>query len=211
MEKYSLHVEYLRKDFNRKNVFWDISFELNSGQSIAITGRNGSGKSTLVKILSGVLSATSGKVVLEYGGYEIPADERHRYVGFVSPYLQLYDEFSALENLTLCASLRGQTYNGSRGEELLGLVNLSSRKNDIVRTYSSGMKQRLKYAFALLHKPQILILDEPAANLDTEGIEMLRRVMKMQCEKGILVIATNDSDDVRYVDRTVSVEKGGSR
>jgi heme exporter protein A len=211
MEQYTLHVEYLRKDFNRKNVFSDISFEIRSGQSIAITGRNGSGKSTLVKILSGVLSATSGKVVLECGGRDIPTNERHRYVGFVSPYLQLYDEFSALENLTLCASLRGRTYNGSYGEELLGLVNLSSRKNDIVRTYSSGMKQRLKYAFALLHQPQILILDEPAANLDMEGIEMLRKVMKIQCEKGILIIATNDNDDVRYVDRAVSVEKGGSR
>jgi heme exporter protein A len=210
MELSTLHVEYLRKDFNRKNVFSDISFEIRTGQSIAITGRNGSGKSTLVKILSGVLSATSGNVILECGGRVIPADERYRYIGFVSPYLQLYDEFSALENLTLCASLRGRPYNGSYGDELLGLVNLTSRKNDIVRTYSSGMKQRLKYAFALLHQPQILILDEPAANLDTEGIGMLRKVMGMQCEKGMLIIATNDSDDVRYVDRTISVEKEGS-
>jgi heme exporter protein A len=209
MDHYSLHVKNLRKDFNRKTVFSDMTFDLHGGESIAITGRNGSGKSTLVKILSGVLSPTSGSVILVCDGREIPSEERHQYVGFVSPYLQLYDEFSALENLTLCASLRGQRYDSSYGDELLGRVNLSSRRHDIVRTYSSGMKQRLKYAFALLHRPSVLILDEPAANLDAEGIEMVRNVMKMQSEKGILIIATNDSDDLRHVGRVLSVEKGG--
>ncbi len=211
MEQYILHVESLKKVFNRRTVFSDISFEIRSGQSLAITGRNGSGKSTLAKILSGVLSATSGKVLLECNGREIPAAERHDCVGFVSPYLQLYDEFSALENLQLCASLRGLEYNSSRGDTLLELVNLSSRKHETVRTYSSGMKQRLQYAFALLHEPQILILDEPTANLDAEGIEMVRTVMKTQRDKGILIIATNDSDDLHYVDTAISVEKGRGR
>ncbi len=211
MRQHILHVESLRKDFNRRTVFSDISFEIGSGQSIAITGKNGSGKSTLAKILSGVLSATSGKVLLKCSGSEISADERHEHIGFVSPYLQLYDEFSALENLRLCASLRGLQYEDFQGDALLDLVDLSSRKNDPVRIYSSGMKQRLKYAFALLHQPQILILDEPTANLDSEGIDMARLVMKTQCEQGILIIATNDKDDLRHVDTAISVEKGGGR
>ncbi|MGD0339382.1 MAG: ABC transporter ATP-binding protein [Bacteroidota bacterium] len=211
MKQHILHVESLRKDFNRRTVFSDISFEIRSGQSIAITGKNGSGKSTLAKILSGVLSPTSGKVLLECGGSEIPARERHEHIGFVSPYLQLYDEFSALENLRLCASLRGIQYEDFQGDALLDLVDLSSRKNDPVRIYSSGMKQRLKYAFALLHRPYILILDEPTANLDSEGIEMATMFMKTQCDQGILIIATNDKDDLRHVDTAISVEKGRGR
>jgi heme exporter protein A len=209
MEQFRLHVDELRKDFNRKTVFSNISFEIASGQSLAITGRNGSGKSTLVKILSGVLSPTSGNVLLECDGSEIPLTERYECIGFVSPYLQLYDEFSALENLHHCMSLRGRDYPAARGDSLLGIVGLLSRKNDTVRTYSSGMKQRLKYAFALLHEPQILMLDEPTANLDSEGIAMVRAVMKTQTEKGILIIATNDDDDLRFVDSSMSVEKGG--
>ena len=211
MDQTILKIESLRKAFNRKTVFSDITFEIRSGQSIAVIGRNGSGKSTLVKILAGVLSATSGNVLLNCRDRTVPAEERHTHVGFVSPYLQLYEEFSALENLRLASALRGDTYDASRGHMLLDMVVLSSGNNDPVRTYSSGMKQRLKYAFALLNEPPILILDEPTANLDSDGIGMVRRVMEEQRTKGILIIATSDDDDVRYVDGTVSVERGVGR
>jgi heme exporter protein A len=211
MEQCILRAETLRKDYNRKSVFSDITFEIQSGHSLAITGKNGSGKSTLAKILSGVLSTTSGTILLKCAGRDIPDDERHEHTGFVSPYMQLYEEFSAYENLRLCSSLRGLVYDPTAGDGLLEMVGLSSRRNDPVRTYSSGMKQRLKYAFALLHKPHILILDEPTANLDSEGIQLVRTVMKAHGETGILIIATNDNEDLRFVDSAISVEKGRGR
>jgi heme exporter protein A len=180
----------LRKTFNRRVIFEGISFSLESGGTLLVTGRNGSGKSTLVKILAGVLSPSRGSV------------RRSGDVGLVSPYLQLYDEFSAEENLRLGMALRGLPYEGPRGEELLRRVGLHTRKDDPVRAYSSGMKQRAKYAFALIHRPGILLLDEPMSNLDADGISIVRGIMAGHREAGLLVVATNDLADIdRYDER----------
>lgn len=180
----------LRKTFNRRVIFDGVSITLDPGQTLLITGRNGSGKSTLVKILAGVLSPSKGSV----SGAGSP--------GLVSPYLQLYDEFSAAENLQLAMSLRGLPYDRERGEDLLRRVGLAARKDDPVRTYSSGMKQRAKYAFALMHRPVVLLLDEPMSNLDADGIAIVRSIMTDHREGGILVVATNDLTDIdRYDER----------
>jgi heme exporter protein A len=90
--------------------------------------------------------------------------------------------------------------------ELLKQVGLSDRKDDFVRTYSSGMKQRLKYAFALLHQPPILLLDEPASNLDREGIATVYEIMQRQKQRGVLIIATNDPGDLQLCDQVINIE-----
>ena len=191
----------VRKVFNRRTIFDGISFRVVQGGTLLISGRNGSGKSTLVKILAGVLSPTAGDVTLA-GPPQRSASERTRWVGFVSPYLQLYEEFTAMENLHLALSLRGARADSKSGTELLDLLGLADRRHDPVRTFSSGMKQRVKYAFALVHRPPVLILDEPMANLDAEGIEAVRGLMRAQCSQGILVVATNELTDVeRYEER----------
>src|SRR5262249_4432218 len=143
---------------------------VSGAQSLAVTGPNGSGKSTLMKIIAGVLSPTSGSVRLSVNGSTLPADRHYAHLGFVSPYLQLYEEFSAWENLHILARIREAATNDASVMELLRLVQLVDRRHDPVRTYSSGMKQRLKYASALLHAPSMLLLDEPTANLDEQGI-----------------------------------------
>ncbi len=123
----------------------------------------------------------------------------YQHVGFVSPYITMYEEFSGLENLTVFSRIRNLR-NGSEEdpEKLLKTFGIYERRNDEVRTYSSGMKQRLKYAAALLHRPEILVLDEPTANLDEEGIGVVRNTMQAQTESGILIIATNDKEDLEF-------------
>jgi heme exporter protein A len=185
----------LKKVFNRRTIFDGISFAVESGQTLLITGRNGSGKSTLVKIVSNVLSPTSGSVVVDTPAKKNPVSPISL-IGLVSPYLQLYDEFSAEENLRYALTMRGRAFDVSSADALLKKVFLSSRKDDPVRTYSSGMKQRMKYAFALIHRPEILILDEPTANLDSDGIKMVKDIMTEYREQRILIVATNDLSDV---------------
>jgi heme exporter protein A len=177
---------------------------LRQHNTLIITGRNGSGKSTLVKILSDVLKPDEGTVEIIAGD---PGTKRQRssYIGLVSPYLQMYDEFSASENLLLCMAMRGLRPDPVRVNEVLDEVSLGPRKNDPVRTYSSGMKQRLKYAFALVHRPPLLILDEPMSNLDAEGTGMVQRVIDRQLQKGIVIVATNNQSEIPSYDLQVDL------
>ncbi len=185
----------LKKVFNRRTIFDKVSFTVNFGQTLLVTGKNGSGKSTLVKIISDVLTPTAGSVSLRVDGKTLEGPLAAS-IGLVSPYLQLYDEFSAEENLRYAIALRGETPDSEGIAALLKKVFLNHRKDDPVRTFSSGMKQRMKYAFALSGEPSVLILDEPTSNLDTEGIAMVKQIMKEQQDKGILIVATNDLSDV---------------
>ncbi len=198
-----LQAEKIAKTFNRRKIFSEIGLSAQLNDAVSITGRNGSGKSTLMKIIAGVLAPTSGTIALQVGDEAIPAADRHRYIGFVSPYLQLYDEFSGVENLELFCKVRGIEADI---HALLARVNLSERKHDFVRTYSSGMRQRLKYAFALIHRPPLLLLDEPTSNLDAEGKETVHRIIDEQRRTGIVIIATNDEEDRALCNKEVHLD-----
>jgi len=195
----------LCKVFNRRQIFSDIQFQVSQSERLLITGRNGSGKSTLVKILCGLLTPTAGSVAIHWG-HEVLEVERPGAIGLVAPYLQMFEEFSSIENLELAASLRGYPFDRGRAEHLLGCVGLDVKRKDPVRSYSSGMKQRVKYAFALLHQPPILVLDEPMANLDADGVAMVRDLMEEQCQERILVVATNDLSDCPRADAQVDLD-----
>jgi heme exporter protein A len=196
----------IAKDFNRRTIFRDISFSLSSPSSLAITGKNGAGKSTLSKILAGLIGSTRGSITYMLDDKQVGIEEFKHYIGFVSPYLNLYDEFTAMENLQLLSRIRATTQqNEGRMKELLSLVNLWQRRDDLVGTFSSGMKQRLKYAFALLHNPMVLILDEPTSNLDEDGIEFVQRMVKQQKEEGVLIVATNDKEEAGWCAQEIHV------
>jgi len=206
MEQTILKATDLAKSFNRRSIFSGIDITLSTGQSLAITGRNGSGKSTLLKIAAGVLAPSGGTLEILVGGRAFRPAEAFSLIGFVAPYLEMYDEFTAWENLDLFRRIRGI---GARDDRLTGLlerVNLLARKDDPVRTYSSGMKQRLKYAFALLHDPPVLLVDEPASNLDAEGIAIVYGIIEERKESGIAIIATNDTGELRLCDSIIDLD-----
>ncbi len=196
----------LRKTFNRRMIFDGVTFDAETGNTVLICGRNGSGKSTLVKLLCRVLTPSAGALAIVSNGHDVPEIDWPSHVGLVSPYVQLYEEFSARENLGLALALRGAPADSGRVSELLEEVALSHRSDEPLRTFSSGMKQRIKLTFALIHRPGILFLDEPMTNLDAEGIALVRRVMRRQREHGILVVATNDLTDVEEYDTKVDLD-----
>lgn len=204
MNGLTLSVNRVFKDFNRRSVLRDISFSVSPGESLAITGKNGSGKSTLVKILSGVLSPTRGTIQFTSNGKALDEDEVRPRIGMVSPYLQMYDEFTAFENLELLSKIRDEGVpQRDRMEALFRQFNLWQRKDDMVRTFSSGMKQRLKYIIALTHGPGLLLLDEPTANLDDEGTSAVRDIVAEQEKSALLVVATNEEHEAAWCKKRI--------
>lgn len=209
MKKLTFKSDNIAKLYNRKVIFEKISFSLNEGVAFAITGKNGSGKSTLVKILCGVLTPSKGIVEFSVDGSIVQYPDYYPHIGLVSPYLNMYEEFSAEENLNFIAKVRNLgPEHTSRAEMLLNEFGIYEHRKKEAKFYSSGMKQRLKYCAALLHEPSILVLDEPSSNLDQYGIEAVRKFMILQKEKGILIFATNDKDDLEFADTVYSVEGG---
>jgi heme exporter protein A len=206
MSDYSLLAESINKTFGRRLIFKDISFKLNSSTIFGISGPNGSGKSTLVKIIANIISPSSGKLIHNFNGTEIKPENLHNHIGLVSPYLVLYDEFTAYENLNYFSEIRGIPFNKGRVDDLLNKFLLFNRKEDLVKTYSSGMKQRLKFIFALMHSPQLIILDEPTSNLDDEGKEVVYELVKEEGSNNIVIIASNEKTDLSLCNETIDLK-----
>lgn len=195
----------LSKDFAEKSIFKNLTFQAQSGQCLAILGPNGSGKTTLMRILSRLILPTSGSVQYSENGTEIKPHLIHQKIGFLGPYLELYQDLTARENLLFFAKIRGLNNYESRIDMLMDTFGLKGRDDDQVKTYSSGMKQRLKYVFALLHKPQVLFVDEPRSNLDEDGVRSVYEVLGQYKKEHLLIMATNDSDDLQLADTKVIV------
>jgi heme exporter protein A len=196
MDNYSVSAFELNMTFGRRLIFDGINFSFEENGIYGISGPNGSGKSTLVKIIAGLLSPSNGKIVHKNSGGEIIPEKLHNYIGFVSPYLVLYEEFSAWENLIYYAKIRGILLDRDLVKDLLNRFLLYTRRDDLIKTYSSGMKQRMKFIFALVHKPQLLILDEPTSNLDEDGKKSAYDIIKEEANKSIIIIASNEQADL---------------
>jgi heme exporter protein A len=206
MGKFSIQVEDLKKTFGRRLIFDKINFSLFSNSIYGITGANGSGKSTLIKIVAGLNSPSAGKIIYKNDENEISFENLHNYIGFVSPYLVLYDEFSAWENLNYFANIRDIKFNSEKIEYLLNQFLLFNRKNDLLKTYSSGMKQRMKFIFALMHSPKLILLDEPTSNLDDEGKESVYKIVEDEGKENIIIIASNEKSDLQLCKEKLKLE-----
>jgi heme exporter protein A len=206
MIDYTLTLDNLVKYFGRRLVFNGINATFESGNVYGISGPNGSGKSTIVKIIANLISPTRGKVIHKNGDKIIEAEKLHDYIGFVSPYLFLYDEFTAEENLLHISNVRGINYNRERADYLFSQFNILERKNDLLRGYSSGMKQRLKFIFALLHEPRLIILDEPTSNLDNAGKDKVYELVAAEAKNNLILVASNEDSDLQLCKEILKIE-----
>ena len=206
MSSYSIQAQNLSKLFGRRLIFKDINFNWSEKGIFGISGPNGSGKSTLVKIVAGLIAPSSGKIIHKNSGGEIIPEKLHNHIGFVSPYLVLYEEFSAFENLKIFAQIRGVNFNEEKVNYYLTQFLLENRRNDLVKTYSSGMKQRLKFIFALMHSPEVLIFDEPTSNLDEEGKKVVYKIIEDESKNSIVIIASNEERDLILCQEKILLE-----
>jgi len=200
MSDYSIQTLSLTKSFGRRLIFKEINFIWERNGIFGISGPNGSGKSTLVKIIAGLISPTKGKIIHKNSDKEIIPEKLHDHIGFVSPYLVLYEEFSAWENLQIFIHIRGIELDKERVSKLLEEFLIYNRRNDLVKTYSSGMKQRLKFVFSLMHLPEVLIFDEPTSNLDEEGKKVVYDIIRTEGRERIVIVASNEKNDLEFCD-----------
>jgi heme exporter protein A len=204
---FSFSVSGIGKHYGETLLFKDVSFELKQGDVLAIAGWNGSGKSTLLRIIAGLARPSVGRIEMFLSGKPIPKELRRRFVGMVAPALSLYDELTGIENLEFFYRVRGIGRKRADCLAVIDRMELAEHANKLCGDYSSGMKQRLKLAQAVLHEPPLLLLDEPGCNLDSKGIRVVEDVISMQRESGISIIASNEKREVDYADRTINLSE----
>ncbi len=198
----SIELENISKWFGERQVFENINLKLESPASLAIIGPNGCGKTTLLKIICGLIRPSCGKVTIKQDGQELKKEGHRAIFSIVASDIELYEELTALENLEFISRLRDFKHSEIELNQKLEQVGLKGREHEPVGSFSSGMKQRSKYAVALSSSPEILVLDEPSSNLDEEGVFLMEKLIEEQKRKGMVILATNDLKEIQYAQQT---------
>ena len=184
----SLHA--ITRSFGREVVFRDVTRTLASGSLTAILGPNGSGKSTLLQVIAGALVPTAGGITHRLHGRYLPQEEVYRQVSIAATYLGLYEDLSLREVLQFHARFK-PLRSGLAPADVARIAYLEKALEKPVLHFSSGMKQRLKLALAIVSDTPLLLLDEPSSNLDAEAIDWFRALLREHVDGRTLVIASN--------------------
>jgi heme exporter protein A len=207
----TIKADRLTKRFNKLTLFKDLEFSVSTAGSLAITGDNGSGKSTLLEIISGIQKPTSGELLYFKDSNETDLADILPGTGFASLKINPYVELTAFENIQFAYRYNTNEYKKNNFEEnakyLLDKFSLYSERNKRVKFFSSGMKQRLRIIFAIMHDPHIIILDEPGTNLDTSGQDALYSYLDTVKEKKVIIIATNYKREADFCDNRIFLKK----
>jgi heme exporter protein A len=186
-----IEVRRLVKTFGLKPVLRGVDFRAEPGEFVALLGPNGAGKTTMLRILASLSRPTLGEV--RVAGYALPgqAPEVRRLLGVVSHQPLLYGDLTAEENLRFYARIYGLSDVKRRVDQTLNMVGLEARRRDLVRQFSRGMQQRLAIGRALLHDPQVMLLDEPYTGLDQDASAMLDGLLRQVAAGGRTVLMTS--------------------
>jgi len=204
-----IEVRGLAKYFGRFTALRGLDLKVEDGEFIALFGRNGAGKTTLLRILAGLSHPSAGKATIQPAGGVVPRYVRGC-IGYLSHNTSLYVDLTALENLRFYAQLLGLPTDDTFLMQRIDQVGLSGRERDPVRNYSRGMQQRLALARAVLHDPEILLLDEPFTGLDQPGSDFLKRYL-LQAHSGgkTCLMAIHDAQlGFEMADRLIVIDKG---
>lgn len=178
----ALRIEHLNKYFGKKQILHDISFETYPGEVFGFLGPNGAGKTTTIKIAVGHLRLDDGDILINGQSIRKNFESAMAQVGGIIENPEFYKYMTGMQNLRQYARMRGNV-DEKRINEVVEIVGLKNRINDKVGKYSLGMRQRLGVAQAILHRPKLLILDEPTNGLDPAGIKELRDILKNLAHK----------------------------
>ncbi|MCE1253301.1 MAG: ABC transporter ATP-binding protein [Anaerolineae bacterium] len=204
-----IKVSGLTKDYGQRRAVNDLSFSIERGEVVAFLGPNGAGKTTTMRILSGYMPPSAGKV--EIGGYDIFEDslKARQIIGYLPESVPLYPDMTVFEYLKFMAELRHVKNVDDRVDEVLELIHLEDRSQSLVSRLSKGMKQRLGIAQAIVHKPEVLILDEPTIGLDPSQIIDMRNVIKEVGKEHTVLLSTHILSEAQQVcNRVLIINKG---
>ncbi|MFV1858379.1 MAG: heme ABC exporter ATP-binding protein CcmA [Anaerolineales bacterium] len=205
-----IEVQGLVKAFGVKLVLRGLDFRVAEGEFVAVVGPNGAGKTTLLRILASLSRPTMGEVTL--AGFQIPAQSgaARRVLGVVSHQPMLYGDLTADQNLRFFGRMYGVSDLDDRISEVLSIVGLGPRRYDLVREYSRGMQQRLAIGRGILHRPELLLFDEPHTGLDPDAADMLDGLLEKVTGEGRTVVMTShDLTRVGELATRVDILSGG--
>lgn len=188
----AIQAKNLTKDFNSLRAVDNVSFEVRKGEIFGLLGPNGAGKTTTIRMLTGVLEPTRGQAYIgKYNVQEAPIEAK-QIMGIVPEMANAYIDLSAFRNLLLTGELYGieREKRIERAEGLLKLFQLYEKRNQKVKTFSRGMKQRLILAMALMNDSEVLFLDEPTIGLDVKSVRLIRNLIREFNQKGITIFLT---------------------
>jgi ABC-2 type transport system ATP-binding protein len=193
-----IELERLTKRYGSFTAVDDLSLEVARGEIFGFLGPNGAGKTTTIRMMMGLLRPTDGRIRL--GGFDLaekPIDAK-RLSGFVPDRPFLYEKLTGVELLRFCADLYEvpPAVREARLEKLLGIFDLSEWGGELIESYSHGMKQRLAFSAALLHEPQLLVVDEPMVGMDPRGARMLRSLLRSLALGGTTLFLSTHSLEV---------------
>lgn len=214
-----LRTEHLIKRYGTGNsevrALDDVSFSVQKGEFLAIIGPSGSGKSTLLHCLGGVDRPTSGQVFMN--GQDVYAQNeeqlaifRRRHVGLIYQFYNLIPVLNVVENMTLPVRMDGRKVNEERLSELLELLGLQDRRNNLPNQLSGGQQQRVSIGRALMNAPEIVLADEPTGNLDSKNSREIVELLKLSNRKynQTLIVITHDEQIALQADRVIAIEDG---
>jgi ABC-type multidrug transport system ATPase subunit len=190
-----LEAKDLSKRFGARIVLRNLEFQVSEGQCIAVVGRNGAGKSTLLRLVAGLVAPSRGEVAWN-GAAPRP------FCALAAPDAPLYRELTCLENLRFFSQ---NAAGVDRLREHLASWDLENRADDLAGDLSSGLRARLQLAVAACFERPILLLDEPSANLDESGRELVKTLLESQKSRGVTLLATNDPRDLELCEGRIEV------
>lgn len=194
------------KRFNFEWILQHVNLILQSGKSYAILGPNGSGKSTLIQMIAGVITPSSGSI--SYFDSEIKIDDENifRHLSFAAPYMELIEEFTAMEMISFQKKFK-PLLSGISLKQVLEITRLEKDDSKQIRNFSSGMKQRLKISLALLADVPAILLDEPTTNLDQQGLEWYLELIEKYGDKRLIIVSSNLEREYGFCDEQFDVMK----
>ncbi len=204
-----IRVEGLTKDYGARRAISDLTFEANQGEIVGFLGPNGAGKTTTMRILTGYMPPTEGRATV--AGFDIIDEslEVRKRVGYLPETVPLYSDMTAYEYLTFMADLRKLPDSAERAEEALEMVGLESRGESYISSLSKGMRQRVGLAQALIHHPEVLILDEPTIGLDPGQVVEVRNVIREMGKQRTVLLSTHILSEAQQIcDRVLIINKG---
>jgi ABC-2 type transport system ATP-binding protein len=210
MSGFALEVRGLTKTIGQKTIVDDVSFQVERGEIFGLLGPNGAGKTTIIRMIVSLINRTDGSVIVNGHNLEDSFTLAMNELGAIVENPEFYKYLSGYKNLKHYARMALKEISEERIQEVTELVGLENAIQDKVRTYSLGMRQRLGVAQAILHKPSILILDEPTNGLDPQGIREFRDYLRLLASQGISVLVSSHllSEMQLMCDRFAIIEKG---
>lgn len=183
-------LEGVGKKFNYEWIFRKIDLEISPEKTLAITGSNGSGKSTLLQIISGHMLCSEGKLTYEKNALLIKDEELYKHISIAAPYLELIEEFTIPELVNFHLQFKSfiSSVDTARFLEITGLI---TSRHKPIKYFSSGMKQRVKLALAILSETDILLLDEPTSNLDSKAVDWYQNLISDYGRQRSIIVCSN--------------------